>query len=308
MSEFKLSIVIPVFGVEKFILHFLDSLLPQVNNHVQLIFINDGCIDSSVNILKKYIKSMDCSNILMLSQENKGQSSARNYGISLSLGDYITFLDPDDLVKENYINTILENINSYDPDLIHINLSTFLDGTKKITQTYFLAENDDFCLNSNYVVKKIFNKNLWFSCIRVVKKDFIGKNFFPVGYIYEDMFAFPKIYEKIKTIKNINDDLVLYRIHPTSSSRKKSPTLLFSPEYGLKHYGNNDFYRDIYKSFLLIRLKNGIDILGFFKTLSWYRENISENKNSLSSQEKFYFFIIILKFKIIFLIKKTLKR
>lgn len=308
MTKFKLSIIIPIFGVEVFISQFLESLLPQINNHVQLIFIDDGCKDNSIFILKNYIDNIDKSNILVVSQENKGQSSARNYGISLSTGRFITFLDPDDLVRKNYIKKILESIDLCDPDLIHFNISTFLEDNKDIIKTHYLVEDSNLYLNNNDYMEKVFQKRLWFSCVRVIKRNFIDEDFFPIGYIYEDMFSFPRIYEKIKKIKNINDDLVLYRIHKKSSSRKIKPTLLYSAEFGLNYYQNRILYKSIYDSFLSLRVKNGIEILGFKDTFFWYYNNIYINTKSIYYKKQFIFFKYLFKLECIFLLKKILGR
>src|SRR5690606_27474731 len=107
----KLSIIIPVYGVEKYILEFAQSLIFQLNNEVELIIINDGTKDRSIAILKEYVATQFLDkNIIWLEQENQGQSIARNYGISIANGDYITFLDPDDLVFEEYVSQILNAI------------------------------------------------------------------------------------------------------------------------------------------------------------------------------------------------------
>ena len=132
LKKIKLSIIIPVYGVEKFIKIFLDSILPQLNNQVELIFVNDGCKDNSITILSREISQLPLiiqKNIKIINQENTGVSGARNTGLKSVHGLYITFLDPDDYVMGNYISSILETIELQDFDILHFNI-------KKIMKRY----------------------------------------------------------------------------------------------------------------------------------------------------------------------------
>ncbi|NGP41283.1 glycosyltransferase, partial [Acinetobacter sp. GC2] len=140
----KLSIIVPVYGVEKYILEFAESLLFQLNDEVELIIINDGTKDKSIDVLKEYVQKNDFQKkkIIWLEQENQGQSVARNYGISIAKGEYVTFLDPDDFVIEKYVPQILENLDLYaDIDLYQYNAYIFKDN--KVVDTLRLAENND---------------------------------------------------------------------------------------------------------------------------------------------------------------------
>ena len=151
MSKYKLSIIIPVYGVEKFILEFTQSLFPQLTDDVECIFINDGCLDNSIKILKKeifFFKNKD--NIKVIHQENSGIGAARNSGLKVAQGNFIGFLDPDDMVKPNYIISILEVItNNYNSiDIIHINAEVLdLKNTKSkmslVTDTRLVKVNKE---------------------------------------------------------------------------------------------------------------------------------------------------------------------
>lgn len=96
-----ISVIIPVYNVEKYICRCLDSVLRQTYCNFEIILVNDGSTDDSGNICKKYQNRE--SRITLLCQKNRGLSAARNAGIEVAKGDYITFIDSDDCVCLNYL-------------------------------------------------------------------------------------------------------------------------------------------------------------------------------------------------------------
>lgn len=96
----KVSIIVPVYNVEKYLRKCIDSLVNQTLNDIEIICINDGSTDKSLKILKEY-KNKD-SRIILLNQENSGQSVARNRGIEIAKGEYLGFVDPDDWIDLDY--------------------------------------------------------------------------------------------------------------------------------------------------------------------------------------------------------------
>lgn len=124
-KKFKLSIIIPVYGIEKFIQKFLNSLLPQLNTDVELIFIDDGCKDNSIKILSTILQQFPLdiqNNTQVIHQINQGVSTACNTGLRIIQGLYITFLDLDDSVVENDITSILTAISTQKFDILHFNI------------------------------------------------------------------------------------------------------------------------------------------------------------------------------------------
>ena len=103
------SCVIPVYNVQDFLPKCLDSILKQTYNNIEIIIINDGSTDLSLEICNSY--SNKYRNIHVYSTENRGVSAARNYGIRKSLGNYICFIDPDDYIDSTFIETLINTIN-----------------------------------------------------------------------------------------------------------------------------------------------------------------------------------------------------
>lgn len=104
----KISVIIPIYNMGKYIGECLDSILNQTLNEIEIICIDDGSTDDSLNILKKYCK--EYKNIIFICQENQGAGSAKNRGIMSANGKYIAFMDPDDYYA---CNETLEKLYYY---------------------------------------------------------------------------------------------------------------------------------------------------------------------------------------------------
>lgn len=112
----KLDIIIPVYNAESYLENCIKSIELEDNKNVKVILVNDGSTDNSLKICEKLANIY--SNILLINQENKGLSGARNTGLDYVSGDYVAFMDPDDAYEDEYIYKCMKNIEEYDyPDL-----------------------------------------------------------------------------------------------------------------------------------------------------------------------------------------------
>lgn len=98
----RVSVIIPVYNVEKFILKTVESVMNQDYKDVEIILVNDGSPDNSAQIIDELAKRD--SRIICIHKENGGVSSARNAGLKIATGEYVTFIDGDDWVEPNYIS------------------------------------------------------------------------------------------------------------------------------------------------------------------------------------------------------------
>lgn len=124
----KLSIIIPIYNVEKYLERCLKQLSSQLVQDIEVILINDGSSDGCGEICQKYADRYE--EIKYVSQENGGVSRARNRGIDIAAGEYITFIDPDDTISETYIERILHEIKTQ-PDLMILKYQKIIDGITK---------------------------------------------------------------------------------------------------------------------------------------------------------------------------------
>ena len=114
----KVSVIIPCYNVEKYVENCLKSVREQTHSNIEVICVNDGSTDRTAEIVKEFASHSDL-NIVFIDQENLGACSARNNGLSKASGDYIQFLDADDLLMENKISHQLEIVrNNDDPDVV----------------------------------------------------------------------------------------------------------------------------------------------------------------------------------------------
>lgn len=139
-----ISIIIPVYNAEPFLDKTIQSILSQTYKNFQLILIDDGSKDNSLQICYRYQR--EDSRILVLSQENAGSSAARNYGLIKATGDYIMFVDADDCIEENMLEELVKIAKEKNPDIVMCGLyKNFYDKNKK------LIESKVFRLKPRYI-------------------------------------------------------------------------------------------------------------------------------------------------------------
>ena len=119
-NEILISVIVTVYNNEQYIKKCLETIIPQLNSKIELIIVDDGSSDSTINICNEIIKGI--RNITIVLNEHHGLSNSRNTGIKKAMGKYIVFVDGDDWIEQSYLND-LENIissnNSYDVILIN---------------------------------------------------------------------------------------------------------------------------------------------------------------------------------------------
>ena len=102
------SIIVPIYNAEKYIFGLIENLMNQTYKNIEIILVNDGSTDNSLNICNE-LQSKD-NRIKVIDKKNGGVSSARNKGIKESKGEYITFIDSDDNIGEDYVRKMVENV------------------------------------------------------------------------------------------------------------------------------------------------------------------------------------------------------
>ncbi|MDQ8735935.1 glycosyltransferase [Paenibacillus sp. LHD-38] len=112
----KISIIVPIFNVEKYLSDCIDSILTQTFTDIELILVNDGSPDKCGEICEEY--AIKDNRIKVIHKENKGVSSARNSGIEMARGEYIAFVDPDDTIEPNMYEVLLYAAVTYDADIV----------------------------------------------------------------------------------------------------------------------------------------------------------------------------------------------
>ncbi|CAM7929831.1 glycosyltransferase family 2 protein [Klebsiella michiganensis] len=161
----KLSIVIPCFNCSNNILNIINSLEQQVNSSVEVLFINDGSNDNTAQIIADSIKKRNLVFFHLYSFENSGAAKARSRGLELSNGEYVFFLDSDDIISKNFVSNILSCIQK-NPDMIYFSsiIVSSDDPETKISDKIIFSKDELYC-NPNEFICMMFENNNWTSAV-----------------------------------------------------------------------------------------------------------------------------------------------
>ncbi|AXY25304.1 glycosyl transferase family A [Suicoccus acidiformans] len=172
-NELLLSIIVPIFNTEHYLAECLDSLLSQGITDYEIICINDGSTDNSLEILEKYSECYPF--IRVFNQCNKGLSVTRNRGINLAKGKYIYFMDSDDVLEENSLIYIIDQMEQKNLDLYVFDAESFLDDSVKEdleiirydkSQSYGIYETG-VCLFEELVKDRVFSPS---ACLYIIRR------------------------------------------------------------------------------------------------------------------------------------------
>jgi glycosyltransferase involved in cell wall biosynthesis len=207
------SIIIPVYNAEKYIEACLKSILIQEYDNIQILIINDGSTDESLNLIKKYADIDE--RIVVVSTNNSGQGHARNLGVSLSKGDVISFVDADDTVSADYIS---KNIQLFNKDIDFVQYPVKYKANQ--SNAYIRFQNVIEYSNNNEVLKSFFEHNAisWVVWDKLYSRSFIKKFQFNEEMIYEDNLFMLNVVANAKKVVLSNKGLYNYNSHETSTS------------------------------------------------------------------------------------------
>ena len=211
----KISLIIPVYNVEKYIEKCLLSCLEQdiPQSDYEIIVVNDGSPDGSLAIAERIAAT--ATNITVVSQENGGLSAARNTGLKIAKGDYIWFIDSDDTIKGNCLKEITEQCRDEKLDLLAICAADIIDG--KIIRTVEYS-------NCNIIQGKVALQNISIQhCapFTIYRREFLKEKGlqFLVGIYHEDSEWSPRVYFQAERVGFTNKILYFVTINPLSITR-----------------------------------------------------------------------------------------
>lgn len=229
----KISVIIPVYNVEKYLRECLDSIVNQTLKDIEIICVDDGSTDKSLEILQEYKRKDD--RFVILQQRHSGAGAARNHGIKLAEGKYIQFLDSDDYFEPTLLEELYTRAESFDSDLT-VCSSRKVDDNGNITET----RSPNFPINIDKVpMEQVFNRQdfkdeIFCLLIPVVWNKLIKKSFleekhleFPQLTIYEDIAFMHSVVACANRIVAFNKELINYRFNRPGSlvSTRSSHTI-----------------------------------------------------------------------------------
>ncbi|WP_168409087.1 glycosyltransferase [Acinetobacter indicus] len=231
----KLSVIVPIYNMEKYLPDFFQSILDaNPPREVEFVFVNDGSTDLTNILLANFISDNEL-NIKIINQVNQGVSAARNTGVLNANGEYIAFIDPDDMVVSNYFEKILEILNYNDVDIIQFGAKRFFQDVADgfiMTNSMF---NDGVHALTEENLMKIFSNGFWVCWLRVFRKKLFENIKFPRIYSAEDLAVIPIIFLRASSIYYTSEPLYLYRFNPNSFTTSKDEGYLHRAENSYKY-------------------------------------------------------------------------
>ncbi len=221
--EVKISIIIPVYNVEKYLQECLDSILAQTFQEFEIICVDDGSIDKSLEILQEYKRKDD--RFVILQQRHAGAGAARNHGLKLAEGKYIQFLDSDDYFEPTLLEELYTRAEKFSSDLT-------VCSSRKVDDNGNIAEtgSPNFPINIDKVpMEQVFNRQDFkdeIFCLlipvvwnKLIRKSFLDENHleFPKLTIYEDIAFMHSLVACADKIVAFNKELINYRFNRPGS-------------------------------------------------------------------------------------------
>ncbi len=284
-SKPKVSIVVPVYNAEKYLNECLDSIINQTLKDIEIICVNDGSKDSSLDILNSYAEKDE--RFIIISQENQGAGEARNHGMSVATGEYIIFLDSDDFFELNMLEELYESAIKYCSDLVICGYYTFNTGhtSKPVDdflnfdmvplkthfsstdiEKYILNFSNSIIWNKLFKLSTIEKYNLRFPCICRMEDFYFNKSFCGLCDIIS-VVPLPLVHYRTNNSNSLSSNII------------ESPTdFLISLESIKETLLKFNRYENIKQSFVNLALSTSAFFLWVYKGLDQQiYEDISES-------------------------------
>lgn len=303
-EELLLSIIIPVYKVEKYLEKCILSLQNQTLTNFEIIMIDDGSPDNCPEICDTLQKQY--KNIVVIHKNNGGQAEARNYGIDVAKGKYLMFVDSDDYIEDNkFIENISSIIKQNNPDMIMYGYKKYYEETQKF------SEKKSFIPNEDSIIDSLIKQNYFKACPwdKILKRELIIENNirFPIGKLSEDIEWCSKILRIIdfNKISILNENPYIY------VQRQQSTTKLVNEKHIndiinilsselVKDEGGNSYIINSYLAYEYTMT------LGIVSSKLYKNKYSQENKEKLFTYKKLLNYNLCKKVKLVYFLEKIL--
>ena len=283
--DYLISIIIPVYNIEKYINQCVNSVLNQSYKKIEIILVDDGSKDKTSIICDDFCNLDD--RIQVIHKKNEGSSSARNIGILKSKGEYIIFLDGDDYWDDSeFLNKAINNLKESKASIINFGFKKLYENTNQIEKSQYVFDRNciDF-RDKKTTLKYLISNNLYISssCNKIIKKDLILKNkiFFRDDLVCEDIEWSARLLIHADVLDVINISPYVYRQRKDSKTHTfdtknvedliKSINLCIYYEKEVTKYNNEYMGYIAFQYVTLLIIKNFVDK----KKLKQYKSQIS---------------------------------
>lgn len=296
--EDLITIIIPIYQVEKYLRKCLDSVLNQTYKNLEIILIDDGSKDNSSQICEEY-KKKD-TRIKVIHKNNEGTAEARNDGLKIATGKYIGFVDSDDYIKSDMYQILHENMIKTNADIsicnmIQVKENSNIDSIENITNKQNLIQYNKEEALKLLIENEIIKSYPW---DKLFKKEILEGIQFPKGKKMEDLAIMYKILEKATNI--VYTDKIEYYYLQRSNSTLGNINLKLTEDlwyfiteryqYMMQHYPELKETLDLdrvkyiliyHKNFCIINEKQKYNQKRLVKEYDFFKENFKKYKNSI---------------------------
>lgn len=242
----KISVIVPVYNVEEYLEQCLTSIVNQTMKDIEIIAVNDGSTDNSLNIINEFAGNY--SNIVVLDKNNGGLSSARNFGIKHAKGEFISFVDSDDFIEENMLEELYNMVQKCKADMVVSKIKLY-EGSK-VTDIIPRGQYTKNILTKEEAVTEFLKTNITgHAWNKLYKKQLFyeGDIKYPEGLLYEDIPTTIQLISMSKKIVLTEESFYYYR------QRENAITKRISYKAVKDHYSVINFVDDYIKNLALDR-------------------------------------------------------
>lgn len=296
----KVSVIIPVFNVEKYISECLYSVINQTLQDIEIILIDDGSTDKSMEIIRDFASYDD--RITILQQENQGAGAARNKGLEIARGEYLSFLDSDDFFELTMLEQTYNKAKETDVDIVVFNYLNYNQSTNKFVPILRQPPKTKDIFSYKDIPNHIFgglHHNAW---SKLYKTEFVKSNNIKFQHLFRvnDIFFVHTSIVLAKSITYINKHLAYYRIGMKDNSQStlyKHPLSFYEAEIAIfKRLNEVGVYQDVEKSFLNCLLGISIDNLNRVNDINatktiynHLKDNLDKDFGITSHPQEYYY-------------------
>lgn len=211
MKQSLISIIVPIYKVEKYLEKCIESILAQTYKNIELILVDDGSPDNCPSICDRYAKKD--SRVIVIHKQNGGLSDARNMGLNIAKGDFISFIDSDDFVSDDFCELLLGAIIRENADMAICNYLRIDENDNLIQEKNVDLPFKNECISPEEFMQGYFGKQGWYYVVvwnKIYKRSLFDNLRFPYGKQHEDEFLIHHLIAQCNRIACIKNALYYY--------------------------------------------------------------------------------------------------
>ncbi|MDO4186074.1 MAG: glycosyltransferase family 2 protein [Bacteroidales bacterium] len=301
----RISVIIPVYNARDYLRRCLDSVLNQDFTDIEVILVDDGCTDESGGICDDYVERD--SRITVYHKKNEGASLTRKYGLERAVGEYVTFIDSDDWVANDYLSKLYGLVKHYKVNVSACSNYKVRERSNEIKDCIYKSS----LLSFDEIMPRFFKYEFWGFWGKIYLKSSLENLHFPIATLSEDYYVMAQLFNKERQIAYTEEPLYFYEYHENSLSHQKLSkrafeefdnvkavydyTKLNMPEY--TDYALSNVVETCVK---LYKQVNERDKLAFLKERSCIKSFLTKNLIELLRCKPLYYKVKIMAISLLF--------